>query len=143
MASFEDALKEVGEFGRYQKFIYFFCVSLVVWANVFTNLPIVFLAATPDHWCKTPSLDHLNVSRDIYLNLTVPTKFIHGKLEYSHCYQYDRDFSNWTQDDVTEDLTESGKSFGNVSTLKCRSGWDYDDSVYASTVVSEVRPRFF
>lgn len=138
MATFEEALEHVGGFGRYQKFMNFFVIHLAVMTGVFANIPIVFLVATPDHWCKAPTLDHLNVTRDVYLKLAVPTIKTHGKLEYSQCHQYDRDFSNWTQGDVAAAFNES---MGNMSLVPCKSGWDYDGSLYSSTIVSEVCPK--
>ena len=83
---YDDLLKlHVGEFGRYQRFVVVL-VALTCVPGVINSLNIVFLAAVPDHLCRSPSAAHLNLSREDLLHLTTPTKD-------QQCSQYDQNYS--------------------------------------------------
>ena len=48
---FDDILGEIGEFGRYQRWVYFM-VCLAAIPVGFHQMAQVFLATGQDHWCK-------------------------------------------------------------------------------------------
>ncbi len=68
---YDELLQKIGEFGRYQKQMYFL-VCLVGLPAAFYNLNIVFVAAEPDFWCFVPDADHLrgNLTHAEWLKLT-------------------------------------------------------------------------
>ena len=61
--SYDDALRVVGEFGRYQKFCCII-VGLGFILRSFAAFNMVFIAATPQHHCKLPIwVTQLNVTK--------------------------------------------------------------------------------
>ncbi len=50
---FEEALQQIGEFGRYQKWV-FALICLTSFPNAFHNMAYVFIAGIPDHHCVDP-----------------------------------------------------------------------------------------
>ena len=59
---FDDVLFEIGEFGRYQKRMYFL-VCLMIITVACHQLAQVFLAARVDHWCLVPEIESDNCSQ--------------------------------------------------------------------------------
>ncbi|XP_050500241.1 organic cation transporter protein-like [Diabrotica virgifera virgifera] len=86
--SYDDVISLLGEFGRYQKKIYFLlCLPAILCA--FHKLGNVFLVAEPNYRCKLPnetdnSSYHLN---ETTLSLYYPRDTLHKK--YSSCEIYD------------------------------------------------------
>ncbi|XP_078605268.1 organic cation transporter protein-like [Branchiostoma floridae x Branchiostoma japonicum] len=121
---YEDVLRQyLGEFGRYQKLaaLLIVLVGPSVGATMFAQ---AFLAATPAHHCRL----YQNDSSAMYghpserLNLSVPMENVDGTWRYSSCLMY-----NGT----------GGTSAGSNQTVRCHDGWEYDQSVYRSTVVTD------
>ncbi|XP_035684136.1 solute carrier family 22 member 21-like [Branchiostoma floridae] len=119
---YEDVLRQyLGEFGRYQKLaaLLIVLVGPSVGATMFAQ---AFLAATPAHHCRL----YQNDSSAMYghpserLNLSVPMENVDGTWRYSSCLMYNR------------------TSAGSNQTVRCSDGWEYDQSVYRSTVVTDV-----
>ena len=131
---YDDLLVLIGEFGTYQRII-MILVSMVGIQAAFANMTIVFMGGYPDHYCKIPSLSHLNLAEDILKNLSIPTEIKDDEEVYSSCKMYDRNYSSWTMDNVIEALSEGP---GNTTKIDCTNGWIYDKSTYQSTIVTEV-----
>lgn len=56
---FDDVLVQIGERGRYQLVMYYLlCIPATVPA-AFLAFSQVFVSASPDHWCRLPSLEHV------------------------------------------------------------------------------------
>lgn len=89
---YDDILKILGEFGRYQK-ILFFCICLGALPAAFNNMTIVFLAAVPDHQCSVPSAKRLNLSTSDYLYLTIPLITKDGERVFDACHRYKRNYT--------------------------------------------------
>lgn len=121
----DDVLSQVGEFGRWQKFLF-----LLMWipsgASAMAVFIYEFIAFTPDHRCRVPACDadHTNVYDQGFLNFTTPS---HGEGIWDKCEMY---------------TTTSGYSWGPDScmpglftqdTTNCGSGYVYDSSVFDST----------
>ena len=136
MTDFETVLNKLGQCGRYQMLLYTGCFALVAIAGASMNLTIVFYASTPDHWCRNPSVGHLNLTRDVILNLTIPKEHNDGEETYSRCMKYDIDFSNWTRDDVEQALSDG--DFLQRPQTECSDGWEYDHTTVKSSIVSDV-----
>lgn len=58
---FDDLLKALGGFGRFQKLL-FVLISLLCLPSAFNILGIVFLGGVPDHWCHVPALEPFNLT---------------------------------------------------------------------------------
>ena len=135
---FDALLIELGEFGKYQKRWFYICMLPISVFAAFNNMSVVFLAASPSHWCRTPSLDHLHLSQDTIANLTLPPQAGRApRRGVNGCNRYDRRYANWTLEDVAVAMA-TGPSDG-VGVTECGDGWEYDSSVYQSTIVTEVR----
>ena len=55
MINLDELLKDLGEFGRYQKKV-FAIVCMIVFTSSWVSMIQVFLAASVDHWCAVGSL---------------------------------------------------------------------------------------
>jgi len=135
---FDELLTLTGEFGRFQAIV-FAVLSLGILIEVMLVLGYVFIAATPPHWCTAPQeLDRMNLTHENLLRLTLPVD-VATETGYSQCHMYDRNYTGWTIDDVNRWLNVSSDVSENWTTTTCQLGWDYDHSVYASTIVTDVR----
>ena len=66
--TFDDVLEELGGFGRYQKFVYFFLFLPTIFSAMH-KLAWVFIGASPDHRCKLPiEEDSTEVKTEIKAN---------------------------------------------------------------------------
>jgi len=74
-------------------------------------LVVVFSGGEPDHHCVVPSGQTLNA--------TIPLELKDKKWRYSQCSRY-------------VNLSVSNE------TTSCDDGWYYDDSVFKSTILSDV-----
>lgn len=118
---YDDVLKTLGEFGRYQKYVYTLICLLAI-PCAWHSLGNTFLSASPEHYCRSfPGQVYEDFSPT--KNCTIPYK--NG--EWSKCEKYNR----------TEPYDQC--SSRDVTVLKCDQGWVYDTTFYESTAVSEVR----
>jgi hypothetical protein len=131
---YEELLKVVGEFGPFQLMV-FVVTSIMVIQTACNNLGMVFLGAKPDHFCHIPALDHLNLTWDVLRNATIP----HNGESYSKCEMYKRNYTDWTMLDVDEALLSNKDDLEKVA---CTNGWNYDDSIYKSSIVTQVNFSF-
>ncbi|KAH8259314.1 hypothetical protein KR026_002200 [Drosophila bipectinata] len=122
---FDDILPLIGEFGRYQKFL-FICMIPFSFFVAFVYFSQIFLTLIPEqHWCHVPELDGLDV--EARLALSIP--MVNG--EYNNCYMYDVNY--------TEVLAQ-GKVMADPKwpRVKCRHGWSYNfTEIPYSTVATE------
>ncbi|XP_031729916.1 solute carrier family 22 member 5-like [Anarrhichthys ocellatus] len=133
MTDYDAATAFLGEWGRFQKEVFFLlCLSVV--PNGFSGLSIVFVADTPPHMCLIPA--HVNLTA-AWRNSSIPLEeeSNSGALVRSKCSRYKLEDVKRFSDGgllpgVDVDLT-------NVSTESCLDGWEYDRSVYISTIISE------
>ncbi|XP_030009203.1 solute carrier family 22 member 5-like isoform X2 [Sphaeramia orbicularis] len=133
MTDYEAATSFLGEWGPFQQRI-FYLLSLSLLPVGFHGMIIVFLADTPAHRCVIPA--HVNLS-DAWRNSSIPLE-VHshsGALVHSRCSRYKLN--------VMQDFSQRGLMPGvdvnlsNVEQERCLDGWEYDQSVYTSTIVSE------
>ncbi|CAL1275448.1 unnamed protein product [Larinioides sclopetarius] len=115
----EDLMDLVGGEGPWQRWI--FVVGLLsALPDASHNLAMAFFAPSVDHWC----------SRPLDVNLSVQEWKVTGiPPEDKHCSKYK--FLNYRE--IQEDQL---KNVTFKETSKC-SSWEYDDSIYKSTVLSE------
>ncbi|XP_048769859.1 organic cation transporter protein-like isoform X2 [Ostrea edulis] len=122
---FDDALKKVGEFGFYQKRLYFI-MCLVAITNALFMMGLIFHLYTPEHRCKIPELvnDTWEIQSPVHaelINMTIPPSD-NPLFEYDRCHVIDR------------------STPGNLSKArnvrKC-SEWVYDTSVFYESFTSK------
>ncbi|KAJ8315874.1 hypothetical protein KUTeg_008024 [Tegillarca granosa] len=112
---FDDILRHIGEFGPYQKRLYFIlCIPMI--SSGFHAVISVFLTGTPDHRCAIPGLDNdtYAVQSDYHkylINLTIPPSDDETKT-YEQCHMYNINISD-------------SSTFQNRDKIQCRS-WVYD-----------------
>lgn len=60
---FDDILPLVGEFGKYQKILFFLMIPFAFFV-AFVYFTQIFITLVPErHWCRIPELDHLSVEQ--------------------------------------------------------------------------------
>ncbi|XP_038564895.1 solute carrier family 22 member 5-like [Micropterus salmoides] len=133
MTDYEAATAFLGEWGRFQQQVFFLlCLSII--PNGFTGLSIVFLADTPHHRCLIPAYANLTAA---WKNSSIPLEEEShgGALVPSKCTRYKtEDILSFSERGL---LPGVDVNLSNVATEGCLDGWEYDQSVYISTITSE------
>nr|XP_015816929.2 organic cation/carnitine transporter 2 [Nothobranchius furzeri] len=129
---YEGATAFLGQWGRFQRNV-LFLLSVTVIPNGLIAMSTVFLTDTPAHRCLLPA--HLNLSA-AWRNSSIPQEEdVSGALVPSKCSRY--------RLESMLDYSERGLlpgvdvNLSNVPKESCLDGWEYDHSVYTSTIVSE------
>ncbi|XP_067676242.1 organic cation transporter protein-like [Haliotis asinina] len=126
--NFDDVLRHLGEFGRYQKWVYFLlCLPGI--AHGIRMMISVFLLNIPNHRCAIPGYDNdtYDVQSEFHahlINATIPFVTRDGELQRDRCHIYVNG-KNSTKDGV------------NRTVVGCQK-WVYDKSVFESTVSTEL-----
>ena len=139
---FDDLLRDhVGDCGRYQAFVVIILCMIGIPEAMFL-LDIVFTAGRPDFWCAIPKPKGAleNITHDVWLNHTVPWEDRDGEWRRSRCSYYNRSFSESVN--ILENLEPENVTNGleDVPLAEC-SSFEYDQSVFISTIVTEVTPQ--
>ncbi|XP_047110116.1 organic cation transporter protein-like [Schistocerca piceifrons] len=123
--AYDDILKYLGEFGRYQKRIYFFLCLPAIFC-VTHKLANVFLQAKTKHRCRLPyEMDNSTyVMAPEVINMTIPWDT--AAKTWSSCQRLDANF--------TQEYFDAGIPTNN--TVDCES-WIYDTTTYKSSAVME------
>uniref|UniRef100_A0A3B4G6H2 Solute carrier family 22 member 5-like n=1 Tax=Pundamilia nyererei TaxID=303518 RepID=A0A3B4G6H2_9CICH len=134
MTDYETSTAFLGEWGCFQQQV-FFLLSLTVIPNGLTGLSTVFLADTPSHHCLIPA--QLNLT-PAWRNSSIPLEQESsqgGALVRSRCSRYKLvDILSFSEKGLLPDVDV------NLSTVpkeSCLDGWEYDQSIYISTIISE------
>ncbi|XP_055328916.1 beta-alanine transporter-like [Paramacrobiotus metropolitanus] len=129
--NYDAILDEIGGFGIYQKLILFLVLIPAIIPNGFYNYNIVFMSATPaEYWCRLP-VDNISISDLPHL---LPLEQRNGEIVHSRCMMFDLNYANLTKQEIANTVRIYN---GTLSVVPCRSGWDFDHSVYESTTVTE------
>ncbi|XP_033115307.1 organic cation transporter protein-like [Anneissia japonica] len=136
---FDDVLGYLGDFGVYQKRIYFMVCLIAIPCSIH-QLAQVFLAAETDHWCSVAQLDGIvcpeswNLTSEQCENAKrtsmIPPKDDDSDADNDehHCYRY---------------KNATGESFlaGEVPSpswpLEACHSWEYDTTQYKTTIIHE------
>ncbi|KAK7485174.1 hypothetical protein BaRGS_00023584 [Batillaria attramentaria] len=142
---FDDVLREIGQFGPYQKRVYFlaaFPTALLA----FETLSVIFIFYRQPHRCALPDYhgDTYNLQNDTHammINLTIPRT--NGQWDECHVYNdvsYDVDFASNASGltpYVTNGKQQNGRTVDvNTSRSACKH-WVYDDSIFEATATSD------
>ncbi|XP_076358159.1 organic cation transporter 1-like isoform X1 [Tachypleus tridentatus] len=133
----DDILPYVGKFGLYQKLIYvILCIPASIPA-VFTLFNVVFISATPEHWCRVPEIDFLyQMTPSERKSLTIPLEKRDGRIQHSRCKMFDVNFTQVAYDALSQGMKPVADP--NWPKTTCRHGWVYDREVFENTLVSEM-----
>ncbi|XP_075994246.1 solute carrier family 22 member 13-like [Genypterus blacodes] len=125
MSSFGQILKEIGEFGLFQKRLVFASCFPTIF-TAFDVIGQVFTGLSFPHHCNTDWILALgpNLTHENQKNLTIPVDK-DGKFESCEMFT-----------PVDLDL-ETIEAYGINSTTKCIDGWDYETPAGASSIVTE------
>lgn len=117
----EDIMDFVGGEGPWQRWLFVIIITCSI-PDAGHNFAMSFLAPNLDHWCaRTPSF--INVSVEEWKAVALPP-------DDKHCSRYKYlNISDFHQDHIKH-------NFAKTETIACDS-WEYDNSVYHSTVLSE------
>lgn len=129
---FDELLKIVGEFGRFQK-IRLFLICLFGAVCAFHAMNMVFVGAKPEYKC---SVSNFNLSDSVYGNIT-EKEILTFLLEQGSCEIY-------SSDDIIKLLSSGNYTLEqirsnniSISTEKC-DNWIYSREVYGPTIVTQV-----
>ncbi len=134
---FDELLHHIGEFGRYQRRVYFLACMMVI-PTAWHIAIQVFTAGYTDFWCKIPEWEDVECTK---WNFT-DTKCEEAKRDigvpaspgdvppFKQCRRY-----NVSGVDFNPELNSSAVF---DDTLKCDAGWVYDTSQYKSTIITDV-----
>ncbi|XP_072037340.1 organic cation transporter protein-like [Amphiura filiformis] len=142
---FDELLQHLGEFGRYQRRVYFLACMIVI-PTAWHIAIQVFTAGYADYWCKIPDWEDTECTK---WNLTdmeckeakrdagVPK--VPGATPpfppFEQCMRY-----NVSGVDFYPGLNSSAE-FDEI--LKCDAGWEYDTTQYKTTIITDVRIQTF
>ncbi|KAL1123675.1 hypothetical protein AAG570_001448, partial [Ranatra chinensis] len=126
----DDLLPQVGEFGRYQKLLlWLVCLPACIPCG-FCAFNQLFMAETPQHWCRLPQLDNITNNPQLSRHFGIPLKE-NGNGTYESCYRY---AVNWSEVLATGELnlTEPNSSWPKEF---CNDGWTYELTDITSSIV--------
>ncbi|XP_077183014.1 organic cation/carnitine transporter 2-like isoform X2 [Paroedura picta] len=129
MYDYEQVTAFLGEWGPFQRII-FFLLSASIIPNGFNGLSAVFLADTPEHWCRVPA----NLTSE-WLNASIPLEMRGGRQVPSRCRRYRLEaLANFS---ALHLLPGRDVNLSQVEQEKCLDGWEYSRDPYLSTIVTE------
>lgn len=134
---FDDILKDVGEFGKYQKVVYFL-LCLPSFATGLFMMHLVFVMETPNYRCKIADYpdDTFGVKDPGHQRLVEMTIPRDSMGDYEKCsfysYQTKRTILMFNSSDLQENFT-----IGVNATLQKCSEWVYEKSVFKETYTSK------
>nr|XP_019544411.2 beta-alanine transporter isoform X1 [Aedes albopictus] len=139
MMDFDSVLPEVGGFGLYQKLV--ICVLLLpaVIPCAFHAYSQLFIAAIPNHWCRIPDFEKVQPwASKLAKELSIPVEYKEGRSQLTMCSMYSRNYSQVADVINAENsITLLKETFPPGNITGCLYGWNYDTSVFKSTVVTE------
>ncbi|KAJ6664559.1 hypothetical protein lerEdw1_006132 [Lerista edwardsae] len=139
MPSFDELLKEAGEFGRFQKGVFLLlCQTGITFSFLFVG--IVFLGQDPEQfWCRIPGTTELSVrcgwSLDEEDNFTISAAILKNDSFQYQCNGYELKWNTSTISCANPLYHLTNNSSGTRPPTKCQDGWLYKQP--HSTIASE------
>lgn len=127
--TFDEILLEIGQFGTYQKRLYFLLCLPIINVGLFTVIS-VFLLGVPNHRCSIPGYenDTYKIQSDFHelvINKTIPES-ANDIFKYDECHIFPASLTYY--DNYSRPI--------NATMITC-DRWVYDDSIFKSTFVSQ------
>ncbi|BES88423.1 Organic cation transporter [Nesidiocoris tenuis] len=128
----DDLLPHVGEFGRYQKcLLWLVCLPACIPCG-FCAFNQLFMAESPDHWCRMPTLEQFISDPEARRAIGIPLQG-ESNSTYEKCIRY---AVNWTELIQSNNISElSSVANSSWPTEYCRDGWEFDLSDISSSIV--------
>ena len=130
---FDEAFDHIGHAGRYQVFL-FMALLLLNLGPGMQAVAVIFLSAEQDHWCSVPALQ--NLTKDQQLHVAIPKITRDGEERYDGCNMFDLPYANYSQKEL-EQWNRTIATDG-VAIVPCTGGWLFDQSMFISTINSQV-----
>ncbi|XP_015676614.2 solute carrier family 22 member 3 [Protobothrops mucrosquamatus] len=136
MPSFDEVLKQAGDFGKFQKKVFFLlCQTGITFSFLFVG--IVFLGRDPEQYsCRIPGVSELKKQCEWTLeeeyNITIQASSL---VNSSQCERHDIKWNN-TRHNCTYPLAHLTNNFAGESFTTCQDGWLFKKP--HSTIASEV-----
>lgn len=127
---FDEVLTEIGEFGTYQKVLYFLVCLPTINCGIFMLIS-VFVLGNPHHRCAIPGYDNdtyavQSQGHSVLINKTIPQSD-DDDIKYDKCHIFPRNFSNY--DNNSHPI--------NADKYECEK-WVYDKSEFEETLVTKL-----
>ncbi|KAI5732557.1 hypothetical protein M8J76_001680 [Diaphorina citri] len=120
---FDDVLPHLGEFGRYQK-VLFFSMILFAFAEAFVYFSQIFITVIPEHyWCRVPELSHLDFEQRKLISIP------QTGAAFDSCRMYAVNYTHLLGSGIT-------KADPSWPIVECQHGWDYDHSDIPYTTIA-------
>lgn len=142
---FEDILKSVGDYGRYQRrLLFLFLIPTTIIFSIYC-MNTFFMLSEPDHWCYVQELS--NLPSNFQQKLSRPTISSTDSDKFDSCHYYDIDYENelkrfnlYLLSKNKNNSTQEYILSNNVTSLprkKCTK-WIYDKTNYDYNAVTEL-----
>jgi hypothetical protein len=137
---YDDLFDYVGHMGRLQLTIFAAMFVLNMFCMEFLNL--IFVGGEMDHWCSIEALNDLPPQQQKYV--AIPAASLIDASDdvetYSKCDMFNVNWTAYNVDELsswnrTEWLTNSANK--SLELTRC-AAWNYDHSIYKSSIVSSV-----
>ncbi|KAL7987624.1 hypothetical protein Chor_006543 [Crotalus horridus] len=138
MPSFDEVLKQAGDFGKFQKKVFILlCQTGITFSFLFVG--IVFLGRDPEQYsCRIPGVSELKKQCEWTLeeeyNITIQASSL---VNSSQCERHDLKWNN-TRHNCTYPLAHLTNNFAGESFTTCQDGWLFQKP--HSTIASEELP---
>ncbi|XP_040063043.2 solute carrier family 22 member 13 [Ixodes scapularis] len=140
----EEAMREVGDFGRFQYLLIAYLCVFVAPLRVLPLFAHIFSLLVPPHRCRLPRNVYaaINVSQENLLEMALP-RDDDGHLSRCRMYDANATLSRWLAVHGSADTVDDmHSSWGDVSSelpvTTCQFGWEYDFTLFYPSVVSEM-----
>ncbi|XP_069788086.1 solute carrier family 22 member 2-like [Narcine bancroftii] len=138
MTTFDHLLEEAGAFGPFQKNRFFLiCIASAMFSYLYVG--IVFLAITPEHWCRSPGVSELKANcgwtQGEERNYTVPPA-ADGDLAHSRCLRFDVRWEWSGSERCKNPLSFPPNASAGPHLAPCQDGWVFEEGSHPS-IVSE------
>ena len=132
---YDDLLKRIGEFGKYQRLQYFL-ICLVSITSSLHSMNMVFVGPVPRHHCQPTTTQEpstwSNLTNGQRADLLYPIDLDTAD-EHNQCSIYNMTEVDWDEGDY-----DTWIKLNRTVIDKCPDGWWYSTEYYDSTIVSEV-----
>ncbi|XP_042857513.1 organic cation transporter protein-like [Penaeus japonicus] len=121
--------------GRWTFFVF---LTYLCWAFLLPPFSLggAFYNGAVDHWCNVPQLSNNSWTLEQRLNYSIPWEENRNQMRRSQCRMYVRDYEAIADRPWSSDLAPTPEEAAALETTSC-SQWEYDTSVFHSTVASE------
>ena len=136
---YDDVYEYVGHMGRLQWLIYGAMFLLNMFCMDFLNM--IFVGGEMDHWCRVDALSTLSPEQQRYIAIPSAAEsndyVTDDVIEYSKCEMFDVDWRTYGVEELAKWNRTEWMTSNNASRIRCTE-WNYDQSIFISTIVSLV-----